>query len=168
MGVTYIGGDFHVGHPGIYKSRRRFATLAEHDEFMVSLLEPLRKQDTLIGVGDMFLTRKGLYDFAKLPFRKKLVIGNHDTDFKCDIRDLVECWDTIDESVKRPGGFIFTHRPMHPFSLRGKTNVHAHEHTEIIRDARYINVSIEIVGYRLLRLDELYDGSYRTFTAKQD
>lgn len=163
MGVTYVAGDFHVGHRGIHKSRPRFSTAQEHDDFIFSLLEPLRKQDTLLGVGDMFLNRESLYLFRKLPFRKKLVLGNHDTDFKCDIRDLVEVWDSIDESVKRPGGFIFTHRPMHPYSLRNKTNVHAHEHTGILRDSRYVNVSLEIAGFRLIQLEEILSGQYTTY-----
>lgn len=162
MGRTFVGADFHIGHKHIVKSRKGFISQSQHDEFMFGLFSTLRPNDTFIGVGDMFFTREWLYRFGKLPFRKKLAIGNHDTDRECDIRDLVENWDTVDESIKRPG-VIFTHRPMHPDALRGKRNCHGHQHELTIPDSRYINVSIDAAGFRLIQLEEILDGRYTTF-----
>ena len=162
MGYTMLGADFHVGHPNILRTRPRFATLAEHDEFIWDLIAPLRKQDTLILVGDCFLSREALFKFRRFPCRKKLVLGNHDTDHKVKMPDLVQVFDSIDLEIKRPGGFAITHMPKHPISLRNKTNVHGHEHKMPLRDPRYINISLEVAGYRLVSLDEITNGSYRT------
>jgi calcineurin-like phosphoesterase family protein len=116
--------------------------------------------------GDMFFTRESLYKLRKFPFRKILIIGNHCTDHEPDIRDLVECFDDIHESKKR-GKFLITHSPRHPAALRGRFNVHAHMHETIIRDPRYINISLEATGFRLVDFEEIRTGEYRTYIEEQ-
>lgn len=159
---TLIVGDGHVSHKNICRQRPRFATVAEHDEFFWDLLAPLNYRDQLIMAGDMFFTRESLYKLKKFPFRKILVIGNHCTDHEPDARDLVEVYDDIVESKKR-NHFLITHSPRHPIALRGRLNVHAHMHETIIQDERYINVSLEATGYRLVDFEEIRTGEYRTF-----
>lgn len=112
--------------------------------------------------GDMFFTRESLYKLKKFPFKKILVIGNHCTDHEPDARDLVEVYDDVVESKKR-GQFLITHSPRHPIALRGKINVHAHMHETIIQDERYINVSLESTGYRLVDFEEIRTGEFRTY-----
>lgn len=159
---TLIVGDGHVSHKNICKQRPRFKTVAEHDEFFWDLLAPLNYRDQLIMAGDMFFTRESLYKLKKFPFRKILVLGNHCTDHEPDFRDLVEVYDDIHESIKR-NHFTITHRPMHPAALRNRINVHAHQHTDTLEDPRYINVSLEATGYRLVDFEEIRSGAYRTF-----
>lgn len=39
----------------------------------------------------------------------------------------------------------------------------AHLHDKVIEDERYIGVSLEQTGYRLIHHDEILSGSYRTY-----
>ncbi|QXO10844.1 hypothetical protein pEaSNUABM54_00018 [Erwinia phage pEa_SNUABM_54] len=161
MQRVFIVGDGHVSHKNICKQRPQFSSVAEHDEFFWDLLSPLTKRDQLIMAGDMFFTRESLYKLRKFPFRKILVMGNHCTDHEPDFRDLVEVYDDIHESIKK-NWFTITHRPMHPAALRKRINVHAHQHGDTLPDSRYINVSLEATGFRLVDFEEIRSGDYRT------
>lgn len=163
MSRSMLGADLHIGHPNIINSRTRFSTLAEHDEFIWDLIAPLRKHDTLILAGDCFFTYETLQQLKRFPCRKKLVLGNHDTEgSKRPMSWLVEVFDSVDLELKRPGGWVITHMPKHPVSLRGKINIHGHEHKTPIPDPRYVNISLEVAGYRFIQLEEITSGEYRT------
>lgn len=167
MHRVYIVGDGHVSHKNICRQRPQFNTVAEHDDFFWDLVSALKPKDELIMAGDMFFTRSSLYMLRKFPFKKTLIIGNHCTDHEPDARDLVEVYDSVQESIKK-NWFTITHRPMHPAALRGRINVHAHQHNESLPDSRFINVSLEATGFRLVDFEEIRNGSYRThLTAPQ-
>lgn len=162
MTRTWIIGDGHVDHEGVLELRPQFRNVAEHHDWFFSLLDAVPDTDTVIMVGDMFFSRSALYKLNSYSFIKRLVLGNHDTDREADMRDLVEVYDSVDLWLKKKGGFIITHVPMHVDVLRGKTNVHAHIHDEFIDDPRYICVSAESTGLQLLDFEEIRNGTFKT------
>lgn len=71
-----------------------------------------------------------------------LILGNHDTDRKLSINDLVYVYDEI-HSLYKHKEFWLSHAPIHSDELRGKINIHGHTHEHCIDDDRYINVCVE-------------------------
>lgn len=161
--MKYFIADLHIGDPSALKYRPQFVSLGYHDEFMLNLLANLKPNDEVDFVGDCFVKPYVLPILAKMPFKKRLILGNHDLQKGIKWTDFVGVVDDIQGGYNWPGHpFWITHIPCHPDHLRGRLNIHGHLHDTIIPDIRFINVSVEATGYRLVDHEEILDGSYRT------
>ena len=161
--MHYLVGDLHLGDPSVIKYRKQFPTLGYHDQYICDeVLAPLNKHDLLTMVGDCLVGSSSLELIKKFPCRKRLVMGNHDTEKKFNFSDLVGVVDEVVSSYNSKG-FTVTHIPIHPLHLRGRRNIHAHLHDQIIEDPRYVGVSLEQTGYKLITIEEILTGEYRTF-----
>jgi calcineurin-like phosphoesterase family protein len=161
--MRYFVADIHAGDPSITKYRKQFQTLAEHDAMIWELLASATKNDIVTFVGDCFIKPHTLDILRKLPFKKELVAGNHCFEKGVRFSDLVGIMDRID-GVRKWKHFWLSHAPLHPHHLRNRLNIHGHLHEVIIPDRRFINVSLEASGYRLVSHEEILDGSYRTYS----
>ncbi|UVD41928.1 putative metallo-dependent phosphatase [Klebsiella phage KPN8] len=166
MTARYFAGDFHLGDPSIIKYRKQFKTVKEHDEFIAdTILVKPRDHDILTIVGDGFIKPESLFILKKFPYKKHLIPGNHCMEKGVKVTDLAAFFDVVTGSFKWKSGFFVSHEPQHPDHLRGRINIHAHLHDKVIEDERYIGVSLEQTGYRLIHHDEILSGSYRTYRA---
>ncbi len=162
--MKYFVADLHAGDKSIIKYRPQFPTLGYHDEFIMDLLSKLKPNDELEMVGDCIVGRHMLEEFKKLPCRKRLIVGNHDFEKGIRWNDLLGVVDDIQGGYRWKGHpYWITHIPVHADHLRGRLNIHGHLHEVIIPDKRYINVSLEASGMRLVSHEEILDGSYRTY-----
>ena len=116
------------------------------------------QNDLVYHGGDVVMNRRFLSIMNRLMGRKRLVRGNHDL-FR--VTEMLEHFDEI-YGVLPLKGFVMTHVPIHPSCLeRWRVNVHGHTHgkhvmiNKCIRDPRYINISVEAIGYTPISLDEL-------------
>ena len=158
MKNIWVTSDLHLGDKKI--SIRR--GIPKHDEFIVTnLLSYINKNDTLIILGDYWLSKEAL-EYAK-QIRSKcnhviLVLGNHDTDTKKRRKVLMEMIQKgyIDEfhSMYRLKNICFTHGALHKKSLK-QINVHGHQHKKRCKKDRYYNVVPELNSYRPVLLDDI-------------
>ena len=114
-------------------------------------------------VGDCLVGRSSLELIKKFPCRKRLIAGNHDFEKGIRFSDLVGVVDEVHSSYKWRSRFNIVHIPPHADHLRNKIIIHGHLHEVIIPDPRYINVSLEATGFRLIQAEEIIQGSYRSY-----
>jgi calcineurin-like phosphoesterase family protein len=167
MRKIWLISDTHIGHENIIKyCNRPFANAAEMDEYILTMWnETVDDQDVVYHLGDVYFRDPSkLY---QLKGRKRLLLGNHD-----DGKDphLHKVFQKIGIWRKFPEyGLLLSHLPIHQDQLGGEYfsptkermiralthNVHGHIHDRNIKDPRYINVSVEQIGYKPIDIEEV-------------
>ena len=170
--ATFVISDTHFNHANILKfkdwagmpPRPEFDTVEQMNEAMLdnwaSVVGP---NDTVIHCGDVLFGMDKVAwmeaNFAKLPGKKRLVIGNHD-----NVKHLapffkdIQLW--IDMSKD---GLIFTHTPLHLSTLAEShrfgsgelLNVHGHIHSNPSPEGPYKCVCVEQINYTPINIEEL-------------
>lgn len=125
-------------------------------------------QDTIIHLGDCAWGQKAMKRLVKLPGRKILVRGNHDTrsipyymkigwDFACDSFTMKMEGITI----------LFSHAPMWGYR-NANINIHGHFHDlhreDFIR--LYLPLSLESMGYKPIAMDKEFLGTIGSWVGK--
>ncbi len=162
MANIFVVSDTHFGHSNILNFRnadgskvREFETGEEMDDHMVERWNSVvRLQDHVYHLGDVAMRREHLPTVSRCNGHKRLVRGNHDI-FKT--KDYLKYFDEIYAS-RVLDGMIFTHIPIHPESLgRFSVNVHGHVHGQPQGHygLKYYNVSVEVMDYTPVSLEEL-------------
>lgn len=147
MSKVYATSDWHFGHRNILKYRPQFSSIEEHDNTIIqNYLDVVTKRDVVYFSGDVAFSEEGLARIAELPGDKRLILGNHDTEF-LHIDRFSSVFTKVHGMFKKYGVW-FTHAPIHPSELRGKFNIHGHTHGINVNDPRYYNVSLENTDYR--------------------
>lgn len=159
----WVFSDHHFGHANMLNFRRTdgtplrpgFRDVDEMDEVMVALWnDAIAPQDHVYHLGDFAMSGANLDKFApRLNGVKRLIRGNHD--MESTNRYIKHGFREIYGSLVR-GHLLLTHYPVHPDSI-GKhlANVHGHIHANKGPAGRYINVSVEVVDYKPVLLDQL-------------
>lgn len=152
-------GDTHFGHVNLIHfetGRRQFATIEEHDRFLVNAWnETVRPEDIVYHLGDVFFGQPPIGILSALHGTKYLILGNHDKPQHMAI--YCQHFAKVHGVAYLDGGGVLTHVPMHPSQLefRWKFNVHGHIHRGGVNDRRYVNVCCEAINYRPLSLEEI-------------
>ena len=156
-----VWSDLHLGHENIIEYQDRpFGDAAEMDEALWRAWEEAATADDhLLVVGDLAMG-PALCDetwerVAALPAaHRTLVVGNHDLSGTGEIRahgfDTV-CTVLVDD---RDPPLVYTHFPLQEVP-EGHVNVHGHEHARAARGTPHINMSVEQLDYRPVRLDRI-------------
>ena len=153
--IKFTGLDGNLIRPG-------FSSIEEMNEHIIQKWNSVVMPDHKVyHLGDF-----GKLEFAKrLNGHKRLILGNHDTNFKGLIGPFgkVMAARTFKEEGIR---FILTHYPIdfECDNVPGKTpisfNVHGHIHEKLVMkgnqpDKRYINLSVEQINYTPIHIQEL-------------
>ena len=177
---TFFISDTHFHHKNMYNFttsnpgqnfyvRPEFMDHEEGDAYMIeqwnSVVSP---EDKVYFGGDFCFDQKRMEELNCLNGTKILILGNHDN-YKMSqygkifkriysYRDLTRLFD-INKKV------VLTHCPSHMESfypyVERTINIHGHIHEKCVRhadgtiDLRYQNISVELIGYRPIELDEL-------------
>jgi calcineurin-like phosphoesterase family protein len=154
----------HDGHP-----IRSFGSVWEMDECMIERWNQVVKpSDHIYHLGDVAMMRPRYirHTLERLNGHKRLVRGNHDI-YKT--KEYLEFFDEI-YGIRVLDRMLFTHIPVHPLSIgRFHANVHGHIHrnpdyppvirtdavTQEVRCQPYINISVEVMDYRPISLEDL-------------
>lgn len=179
---TFIIADTHFGHENIlkYEPVRKQVLGNNPDEQMVKLwnatIEPL---DRVFHLGDFAWKVDSIQTYAaKLNGIKYLLRGNHDKGWKTYLENGF--YEVIDFSEKGHAGYfiaevegikiLFSHYPIvtdgyddvHWRFLseifkkeKCDINIHGHIHSMVLGDDRCMNVSVEAVGFRPVKLGAL-------------
>ena len=111
------------------------------------------KDDLVYHLGDIVMNKKYLYHLDSLNGRKRLVMGNHDSENV----DLYRQYFENVYGVKVLSGLILSHVPLHRSSVvpRMGVNVHGHLHGDDIPDGAYYNVSVENINFTPIEINDL-------------
>jgi|TARA_B110000211_G_C13817664_1_gene437772 calcineurin-like phosphoesterase family protein len=172
MAKIFVISDTHFNHAGILEFKdyigrpvRDFDSVKQMNDCMmdnwVSVVGP---KDTVIHCGDVLFGLDKVdwltANFAKLPGKKRLVLGNHDNPkHLAPFFKDIQMW--IDMSDK---GFLFSHTPQHASTLAeshrfgsGKVlNVHGHIHTNPSPEGPYKCVCVEQTNFTPVDIETLH------------
>lgn len=164
MPNIFLISDTHFGHEKcctVFKRPdgsplRPFATGDEMDFAMIERWNAVvRPQDKVYHLGDVAIRREHLWKVGQLNGKKRLIRGNH------DIFPTEEYLSLFDEvyGVRVLDDMILSHIPLHPDCItdRYARNVHGHLHANVMKDKRYLCVSVEHTDYSPISLDEVRD-----------
>ena len=156
-----VWSDLHLGHDNIIRyASRPFSSAQEMNRTLwANWQRHVGPDQVLVCLGDVALSR-GVSDatwnrIRTLPDRKVLVIGNHDLGKSG--RLLPHGFDCVNALLTSPSDppLIFTHAPL-PNVPAGHVNIHGHQHAAMPSvGTPHINVSVEPIEYRPIRLDRL-------------
>jgi calcineurin-like phosphoesterase family protein len=179
--VNWVISDLHLGHKScIEKFVRPDGTplrdFKDIDEMNKTILDRINatvaENDRLYILGDVVINSKFLPLMDEINCKKRVLVGgNHDGDY-----EKLQKYFTRIHGCLEYNGCILTHIPVHPMQKeRFKFNLHGHLHfgqvTMEVRewegpgkgwsqpitqvDPFYKNVSVEMVNYTPVSLDEL-------------
>lgn len=175
MGV-YLIADTHLDDPGILeKSPREFDDISEMNDLIVrNWHETVSDSDKVLFGGDLAhsdITKKGFYEWVyELGNIQCILRGNHDPYARSELADANL---PIVESEKFSySGFDF--HCCHKYSgipqeFDGWT-IHGHHHHKrpfIDIDNKRINISVDVLGYKPVLIDEVVDYIERGDTLKE-
>lgn len=166
----YFISDLHFSHLSFSRFRQEvhpgsFSNINEHDEWLIDNWNSVvRKQRDIVWVlGDIAWNNEGLKRVKQLNGVKNLILGNHDSQ-RFKVQEFMRYFSSI-HGVIRKYDFIMSHCPIHPNELNyhnWHTNVHGHIHhiekqkkIEEENPGKYINVNVDILGPKPIRLEEL-------------
>lgn len=159
---TFLIGDTHFGHSNILTflrddgtKLRDFKSIEEMDETLI------RNWNSVVGQNDKVyhLGDVGFKNYTRLAIildrlngDKVLIKGNHDNfklaQYAQHFKDI-RAYHILDK-------FVLSHIPIHPESVtRWKANIHGHLHSNVIKDPRYINVSVEQINFTPIDFEEI-------------
>jgi calcineurin-like phosphoesterase family protein len=174
MAKTFVISDTHFNHAGILEFKdyigkpvRGFDSVEQMNQCMLdNWNDTVGPKDTVIHCGDVLFGLDKVdwleANFAKLPGKKRLVLGNHDNPkHLAPFFKDIQMW--IDMSDK---GFLFSHTPQHPSTLAeshrfgtGKVlNVHGHIHTNPSPEGPYKCVCVEQTNFTPVDIETLHAG----------
>lgn len=178
MTDRWFCSDHHLGHTNIITySGRPFKDVKEMGECLIEWHNAyVKPQDHVSFLGDVTLRRGNrteqewlIREIKRYHGHKRLYLGNHD---HFPIKVYLEAgFEKIYATWRDQSGIVCSHIPIHPQSMgSASANVHGHIHANkdypplvfeddqgkrIIRP--YINVCLEMTGYRPLHLDEVLE-----------
>ena len=172
--ATFVISDTHFNHANILdfkdyigKPCREFDSVDHMNQCMLdNWNDTVGPKDTVIHCGDVLFGLDKVdwltANFAKLPGKKRLVLGNHDNPkHLAPFFKDIQMW--IDMSDK---GFLFSHTPQHASTLAeshrfgtGKVlNVHGHIHTNPSPEGPYKCVCVEQTNFTPVDIETLHAG----------
>ena len=156
----FLVSDTHFGHKNIClfngpdgSPLRPWDDPNEMDEAMVERWNSVVKpNDVVYHLGDVVMNRRCLATVARLNGDKRLILGNHDI---FDHGDYLVHFKRLHGSYKLDN-FLLTHIPVHTDSVAHWTecNIHGHIHAHDIPSGKYFNVSVEMIGYTPISLED--------------
>ena len=157
MGI-YVTSDLHFNHTNILKMGRPFATIEEHNNYIIDQFNSVVGKDDLVYIlGDLgFTPLKNLEPLVRrLNGRKILVLGNHDKGKIGEYRNMgfIEVYD---HPVYFSWATILSHSPLkEAFDNPYVFNVHGHLHNSTLKLNHFINVNCELNDYKPLDLKKI-------------
>ena len=147
--MKYFISDFHFCHANIMKYERwNFKNMEEHDDRIFECLEKLKKDDELYFLGDFgWPDERVMERWKKIPGKKYMIMGNHDTRPKEYYKDIIGFDVVSDVPIWLTKRIVLSHEPI-PVE-DGVINIHGHLHGSSLDFENYVNVSIHVVDYQL-------------------
>lgn len=151
----WVISDTHFNHKNIIKyCNRPFYSVDKMNSFMIEKWNSTVKEgDIVYHLGDFWYKE---IPNIKLNGRKRLILGNHDNGKEQKLQKLFQkimVWRMFPEF-----GLLLTHVPVHPNTLNPNkcpVNIHGHIHNKPSYGVNYKNVSVEVIDYTPVNIEEL-------------
>lgn len=163
----FFSSDLHLGHENLRTFRNQIHStshteVSDVDQWLLNNWNSkVRHKDITWILGDVAWSKSDLEWLHLFNGRKKLILGNHDTEMKdMTIHDYLPYFESI-HGIHKKYGFVMSHAPIHPNEIqpqyRWTHNVHGHIHhpDQCIEDPRYINVNTDVRNGMPVHLDEI-------------
>lgn len=159
------GNDANTG--GILKFERgdKFATIQEHDRYVVNLvrqwLKKLHKDDTFYFLGDFGRPTPDtfyelLYIFKTAKCHKVAIRGNHD--HEAETAELKQLFDEVyDYPIWISHRIVLSHFPCAVW--KDQLNIHGHLHGSILDSPNHLCVSLHVANYQSIN-NHVADGRF--------
>lgn len=145
MSNVYFTSDLHIGHRNIAKYRSFIDSCEENTEFIIENFKGLTKRDHLYILGDSVFSSDLLWVIDEIPCKKSLVLGNHCLQYSnYDYAELRHHFEKVYGFYKYKDSWL-SHCPVHPLELRGRFNIHGHNHAGEDFGEGYFNVCIDVL-----------------------
>jgi calcineurin-like phosphoesterase family protein len=167
MTQLWFASDHHLNHENILSFKRpdgsplrTFSTIEEHNRVIVE------RHNAIVGLTDhvyfmgdvaMKIDETIRMLVGAMNGRKRLLRGNHDI---AKTRAYLAMGFEEIHGTRMFDSMLFSHIPVHPLSLgRWRGNIHGHIHasTNTGYDERYVNLSMEMIDYTPLNLQQVRD-----------
>lgn len=157
----YVISDTHFGHGNIITyCDRPFKSIDDMNSVMIeNWNKTVRPQDIVYHLGDVYFGEHGQHCLEALNGRKRLILGNHDNgkdQILHRVFEKISVWRMFPEF-----GLLLTHVPVHETSLGenpkrpNMVNVHGHIHNKQSPSKKHKNVSVEMINYTPVNIEEL-------------
>lgn len=167
MSDIWIISDHHFSHANMLKFtnsdggriRPEFDDVTQMNEYMIQMHnQTVKPTDKVYFLGDVSFDKKGMDGIlSRLNGHKRLILGNHDT---FHMSAYIKHFDKIMTSWRGlRGDVIFTHHPLRladGSNEKIRANVHGHIHRAHINDPRYFNVSVEVLDYIPIHVEDIF------------
>ncbi len=163
---TFAISDLHLDHTNIIKyCERPFQSAEEMNRIIIkNWNETVRQDDVVYFLGDMSFgrgSRKIDYWKDKLNGNISFIIGGHDRSKEIKFSDIFVLW-------YRGNRFLLIHDPKSvPEKLEGWV-IHGHCHNNDLKNYPFINgkkktinVSVEVISYKPLDMDKLFELDFK-------
>ena len=168
---TWVISDTHFNHANILtfkdyagKPPRVFDNVEHMNECMMdNWVDCVKPNDTIYHLGDVLFGMDKVKwlenNFAKLPGKKKLILGNHDNPkFLAPFFNEIMLWRDMSDI-----GLLLSHTPQHASTLAEShrfgtapiLNVHGHIHSNPSPEGPYKCVCVEQTDFKPVNIDEL-------------
>jgi calcineurin-like phosphoesterase family protein len=147
--IRYCGRPFKDNPDGVE---------AMNKQLLRNWRETVKGEDTIINLGDFCFrwSKERIQNtLANLPGKKILVLGNHDRSHGVDWWRDAGFHEVYAYSVIYRENVILSHKPV--LTLAPYINIHGHMHEKLMTGDRYINVSVEQLNYRPVKLEGLLE-----------
>lgn len=164
MTELWFASDHHLDHENILRFKRPDGSpLRDFPDIVTHNRTIIERHNAIVGhfdhvyfMGDvaMKLTPEVIMMLEAMNGRKRLLRGNHDI---AKTRAYTKLFEEI-HATRVFDNMIFSHIPIHPASLgRWDGNIHGHIHANGGEDydARYVNLSMEVIDYTPLSLAQV-------------
>lgn len=147
--MKFFLSDLHFGHKNIIEfERHQFATIQEHDEYLMKMLNNLagkvKDTDEVYVLGDWGDTGY-LYLMDMFSCKTIFLYGNHDYE-----DDYSKFEQYFDEVHKYPffisKKIVLSHEPVAVYD--DTVNVHGHLHGSVLQDDNHYCVSVHVIQYK--------------------
>ena len=116
--AVFFTADLHLGHKNILQVRPQFQNIVEHDNFLIDRWnKKVTDNDEVYILGDLSYRSQYhiSYYLLRMKGKKHLIIGNHDHIWMQNVKDMAECFETVEnlEIIKFQGKLItLCHYPL--------------------------------------------------------
>jgi len=158
--MRWIWSDLHLSHNNIIKYENRpYKDINEMNKDIFNNWKTVvKKKDVIFCLGDVALgmnKEELTKNISNMSGKKILILGNHDRG-----RSL-KWWKDVgfDEVYPYPiiidDFFMLSHEPLYLNNNMPFINIHGHTHSNSFDSKQHVNVSLDVINFKPISLDEI-------------
>lgn len=133
MSEIWFISDTHFGHNAIlHHCKRPYSSIQNHDiALLYEITKTVKPKDKVFCLGDFIWKRREIADYFRvLPGKWTLVPGNHDENFRNELKKFCKVEERLVHFKYNKQLFILCHYPLETWRncMHGSIHLHGHSH----------------------------------------